>query len=343
MTERLVDVIDPLESVLHTYAITIEPPFKPEHDADYEEKALAEANHDLLVADAEQDGLTARMHVSRGGCLQPFGHALAANQKRVSFQQKVREGAYSLWQGSGCPDDMAAIHWHAAHEQQLRERAYDLWERAGRPADQANSIWHRASELSPCLDDNFIADSPPRPAAETCASDRQTGNGEHSSQSQSKSEGPAAKGSGATETAEDRKGTAENSKSILQNGDEIATSQTAETTSPMSAAVGLSGEDAVPFAEQCKRNTEALENLGRVLTRAFQGAGHQLMSIGKKQWERNLEGMNKLAGAKSLREFAAKQRDLVGDGLQNMVKDSHFVAETLLRSIDQAGKVLGSR
>ena len=53
--------------------------------------------------------------------------------------------------------------------------------------------------------------------------------------------------------------------------------------------------------------------------------------------------MNKLAGAKSLREFAAKQRDLVGDGLQNMVEDSHVVAETLLRSIDQAGKVLGSR
>ena len=48
--------------------------------------------------------------------------------------------------------------------------------------------------------------------------------------------------------------------------------------------------------------------------------------------------MNKLARSQSLQDFTAVQRDLVREGLQNIVQDSRAIAETSLRAVDEASK-----
>lgn len=73
MTERLVDVSGPHKTVLHTFPITIGGPdngLSP-HNSEYEKKVLTAAAHAGLVADADLASLTARMHVSRSGPLEP--------------------------------------------------------------------------------------------------------------------------------------------------------------------------------------------------------------------------------------------------------------------------------
>jgi hypothetical protein len=70
MTERLVDVMDARRLVIHTFPITIEGLEIP--DSRYERKALEAAAYEKLVPDAELHSLTARMHTSRRGPLEPL-------------------------------------------------------------------------------------------------------------------------------------------------------------------------------------------------------------------------------------------------------------------------------
>ena len=148
MTERLVDVLNSNRTVIHTYPITIGDSDTPSTDAKYEEKALKAAAHAHLVPDAELKSLTARMHVSRGGAMAPYGHERGVlSQTTQHLDQTVRERAYFLWQQDGCPEGRADEYWCRAHDQHLRERAHTLWQQDDCPEGRADEYWHRTREF----------------------------------------------------------------------------------------------------------------------------------------------------------------------------------------------------
>jgi hypothetical protein len=62
--------------------------------------------------------------------------------------------------------------------------------------------------------------------------------------------------------------------------------------------------------------------------------------LAQKQWQRSLDGMNKLARCKSVQEFPSIQRELVREGLQQMVQDNRGIADTSLRAVEDASKAL---
>ncbi len=146
MAERLVDVLDRRENVIHTFPITIED--SETSDAQYEKKALEAAAYEKLVPNNELNGLTARMHISRGGPLEPYGDdrdVLA--QTKESLDQIVQDRAYSLWEQEGRPDGRADEHWQRAQEQHLQERAHARWEQEGRPEGRADEYLDRTREF----------------------------------------------------------------------------------------------------------------------------------------------------------------------------------------------------
>ena len=146
MAERLVDVLDRRENVIHTFPITIEG--SETSDAQYEKKALEAAAYEKLVPNNELNGLTARMHISRSGPLEPYGDdrdVLA--QTKGSLDQIVRDRAYSLWEQEGRPDGRADEHWQRAQEQHLQERAHARWEQEGRPEGRADEYLDRTREF----------------------------------------------------------------------------------------------------------------------------------------------------------------------------------------------------
>jgi len=150
MAERLVEVSDGNETVLHTFPITVgaSDSNSAHADAEYEGKALQAAAHAQLVPDGDLATLTAKMHVSRGGPLQPYGDDLdVLSQTKRGLQQAVRERAYLLWETDGCPAGQADEYWHRAREQQHRERAYVLWQQAGCPEGRADDDWRRIEEF----------------------------------------------------------------------------------------------------------------------------------------------------------------------------------------------------
>jgi hypothetical protein len=161
MTERLVDVLDNGRGVIHTFPISIEG--SEISDAQYEKKALEAAAYEKLVPDSELPGLSARMHISRSGPMEPYGddrHVLA--QTKQSLDQIVRERAYLLWEQEGRPDDRADEHWLRAQEQHLHERAYALWEQEGHPGGRTDAHLDRTREFEAL--EPLEAPDPNRPA-----------------------------------------------------------------------------------------------------------------------------------------------------------------------------------
>src|SRR3954452_1187743 len=148
MAERLVDVLGSNGLVIHTYPITLDEAGGAASDAEYEAKALEAAAHGRLVPDAELGSLTARMHVSRGGAMQPYGDEISTtSETKLGLEQAVRERAYLLWEQEGRPEGRADEYWHRALDQHLRERAYVLWQQEGSPEGDADEDWHRTREF----------------------------------------------------------------------------------------------------------------------------------------------------------------------------------------------------
>jgi Protein of unknown function (DUF2934) len=142
MAERLVDVLNQKETVLHTFPIAVRASEPDPSDTKFEDKALSASAHAQLVPTGELESLSARMHVSRGGPVTPYGdtHGVLMETK-TSLDHIVRERAYLLWEQEGRPEGRAEEYWHRAHEQRLRERAYRIWEQEGRPEGQAGRHW----------------------------------------------------------------------------------------------------------------------------------------------------------------------------------------------------------
>jgi len=76
---------------------------------------LKAAAHAQLVPDADLKGLTTRMHLSRGGALEPYGDDRdVPSQTKQGLDQVVRERAYFLWEQEGCPEGRADESVHIA-------------------------------------------------------------------------------------------------------------------------------------------------------------------------------------------------------------------------------------
>jgi hypothetical protein len=146
MAERLVDVLDSRKNVRHVFPIRIQG--SENSDSSYEKKALEAAGYEKLVPNNELNSLTARMHISRSGPLEPYADGRdTLAQTKASLDQIVRKRAYVLWEQEGRPNGRAAEHWQLAQEQHLQERAYALWEQEGRPEGRTDEHLDRTREF----------------------------------------------------------------------------------------------------------------------------------------------------------------------------------------------------
>jgi hypothetical protein len=134
----------------------------------------------------------------------------------------------------------------------------------------------------------------------------------------------------------------ENTRQIVQRSVETASQQARDASERFTRTLGFSGEDSERLVRQSKQNIEAVTRCGTVLTQAFQDASRSWFGLAQNQFQRNLQGLNKLAHARSVQEFATIQSDLVRESLQHMIQDSKAIAETSTRAVDEACKSFSS-
>ena len=117
MKECLVDVSNANDTVLHVIPVMVKNPESAARDAESLQEALKVAGHLHLVPDDKLDTLQARVHVSRGGQLTPFGDVMQVRQQvQERAEQRVRTRAYFLWQREGFPEHRADEHWYQAFD-----------------------------------------------------------------------------------------------------------------------------------------------------------------------------------------------------------------------------------
>ena len=134
----------------------------------------------------------------------------------------------------------------------------------------------------------------------------------------------------------------ESTKQVMQNSIETASQHTREAADRFSKTLGFSGQDSERLAQQSKQNLEAVTRCGTVLSQAFQDASRSLFDLGQKQFQRNLDGLNKLARAKSVQEFTAIQSDLMPESLQHMVQARQPITDTSARAVNEASQTFAS-
>lgn len=135
---------------------------------------------------------------------------------------------------------------------------------------------------------------------------------------------------------------ADSAKQIVQKNIDAASQQAREAADRLSRTLGFTGQDSERLARQSKQNIEAVTRCGTVLAQAYQDASRTWFELGQKQWQRNLDGLNKLTRATSVQEFTAIQSELVREGLQHMVQDSKAIADGSVRAAEEASKAFTS-
>ena len=148
MGTRLIDVLSKNGNVIHTFPITLEDEGGHAEDAAYMAKALEAAACARLAPDSELQDLTARIHTSRGGRMEPYGDELdVLSQTKFALEQEVREQAYLLWEKDGRPEGRDEYYWNRALENHHQKRAYVLWQQEGSHEGHADEDWHQIGKF----------------------------------------------------------------------------------------------------------------------------------------------------------------------------------------------------
>ena len=129
-------------------------------------------------------------------------------------------------------------------------------------------------------------------------------------------------------------------KRLLQTSIDAATLQASEASDRVTRALGFSGEASERLIEQSNTNMDIVARCGTALTQALQDTSRSWLELSQKQWHRNLEGMQRLAGSKSLQEFTTTQTELLRESLEHVVQDSQAIAATSLKGMEQARDTL---
>ena len=75
-----------------------------------------------------------------------------------------------------------------------------------------------------------------------------------------------------------------------------------------------------------------------VLARGFQEVSHEVLGLVQDRMTKNMDGLNRLLGCRSVQDFVAVQSELVRDNLQQVIDTNKRVAEVSVRIADEAAR-----
>jgi hypothetical protein len=151
-----------------------------------------------------------------------------------------------------------------------------------------------------------------------------------------RSAGAESLGDGANAMADLNNRAAADAKKLFQTGVDTAARHANEASERVTRALGFSGEGSERLLAESKENMDIVARCGTALTQTLQDASRSWLELSQKQWQRNLEAMQRLAGSKSVQEFTTTQSELLRESLEHVVQDSHTIAATSLKGMEQA-------
>jgi phasin family protein len=134
-----------------------------------------------------------------------------------------------------------------------------------------------------------------------------------------------------------RRGT-ETARDNLQSGLNTATQSFQRINDQFTQALGFNGPQAEELTRRSSQNLQAVSQASSVLARGFQEVSHEVLGLVQDRMTKNIDGLSRLAGCRSVQDFVAVQSDLVRDGLQQVIDTNKRVAEVSVRIADEAAR-----
>ena len=134
-----------------------------------------------------------------------------------------------------------------------------------------------------------------------------------------------------------RRGT-ETARDNLQAGLNTATQTFQRINDQFTQALGFNGPQAEELTRRSSQNIQAVSQASSVLARGFQEVSHEMLGLVQDRLQKNIDGLSRLAGTRSVQDFVAVQSDLVRDGLQQVIDTNKRVAEVSVRIADEAAR-----
>ena len=131
---------------------------------------------------------------------------------------------------------------------------------------------------------------------------------------------------------------AETARDSLQSGVNLATESFQRINDQFTQALGFNGPQAEELARRSSQNLQAVSQASSVLMKGAQEVSHEVFGLVQDRMTKNIDGLSRLAGCRSVQDFVATQSDLVRDGLQQVIDTNKRVAEVSVRIADEAAR-----
>jgi hypothetical protein len=132
----------------------------------------------------------------------------------------------------------------------------------------------------------------------------------------------------------------ETARENLEAGLDTAAQSFRRMTDQVTKVLGFNGPQAEELARRSSQNLQAVSQANTVLARGFQEASHEWISLAQERVTKNIDGLNRLAGCRSVQDFVAVQSDLVRDNLWQIIETNKRIAELSRHVAEEAAGIV---
>jgi phasin family protein len=131
---------------------------------------------------------------------------------------------------------------------------------------------------------------------------------------------------------------ADTARDSLQSGVNMATQTFQRINDQFTKALGFNGPEAEERARRSSQNLQAVSQASSVLVKGAQDVSHEWFGFAQERVQKNMDGLNRLLGCRSVQDFVATQSDLARDNLQQVIDINKRVAEVSVRVAEEAAR-----
>ena len=132
----------------------------------------------------------------------------------------------------------------------------------------------------------------------------------------------------------------ETARDSLQSGLNTATQTFQRVTDQFTKVLGFNGPQAEELTRRSSQNLQAVSQASSVLMKGGQEVSREVLGLVQDRVQKNIDGLSRLAGCRSVQDFVATQSDLMRDGLQQVIDTNKRIAEVSVRVADEAARLI---
>src|SRR3954470_12953108 len=104
--------------------------------------------------------------------------------------------------------------------------------------------------------------------------------------------------------------------------------------------LGFNGPQSEELTRRSSQNLPAVSHASTGLLKNAQEDSHEVLGLVQDRVQKNIDGLGRLAGCRSVQDYVAVQSDLARDGLQQAIDTNKRIAELSVRIADEAARAI---